>query len=1042
MRAAVGGSYLSGKLSDIQIFGGTLGIQGVYNLTVGGWIDYSSPGLVALWAGPPASTVLDISGSNSPALNLSGVIWDADVMVAGMHAIEGTDLSASHGSFQLAGDTWTPVQWQSGDYTSFGVPGFNGRYWQSTTAGATATFANTSLTPGRQYSLAVCYIGDFDRTKNALYTIHDGSASGPVLGTVSIDQTQPCQGLSWDAASWTRIGTFTPSGTTITVVLTNKAGVGKLVADAIRFEGIQTPVMVKPTDDATITLPNDWAELAPDTTSATLPAAPGVAIPLVNRAGDILNQGVKTNPRTMKVGYNLSPVAFGGPSYYYRNRVKDQHYYAPGGTVSRRHLIWSDFRGQCDVTPNGLWTIKYKTLDGAGNHATITAGDSNTSSNVLGSTVHDNGETITGGVATRTYTVSCTPSLNSPILSLNTSGNIDYSSIAVYPPDPSNPSQSLAATGSDAQDVWHPNFLANMSVGFDSLRTIGVNGMYNAAVLSDYGMSTEPTMHYFDGRNRSGARISSISPIDNNPATDADGVVGYGYNVNLCFYKVRTETPHNLYQGDCIGFSGTNMPGSIPVSFPGHPDQGAYIDLGNASWPSPQSYANAMVVAVIDDQTFVANANANSYPSSPPPNGAPGTITATITPAQYQASDWSITSWVGYNMPLDHMVDLSNRTGSKLHFLFGHMITAQGASDLGKYFATHLNPGIGIRIEYSNEPFSFFPQFRYFLMQAQYNVFQASKGHPAPLGSGGNKDNAYAGLASAAFKSFIAGWTSMGRSASEVRCFYNYVISGTGFIASAATNFGITDLDVGYSPYYFNDYFLSGAGSYYPTDISAVVDAMDVEMWLDHFELMMQSGGWHYWSGQVAAGQLVNAGLGHWVDGSGNTYGTSTTPYVPGLKYVPGGANGSATIVTYEGGPQQIAMTWGAGSTPAGSYMMPTKCRQMYRHPRMKNVHDSCLQVLNDIGNGVFVRFMVGGFANQGMIRYWSDLDLYNQTYGAGDGSDGENNNILNPESNTAISPTYTAMRRWAGQSDGSVSPPVKLKSVTEATARNNLLDG
>jgi hypothetical protein len=70
------------------------------------------------------------------------------------------------------------------------------------------------------------------------------------------------------------------------------------------------------------------------------------------------------------------------------------------------------------------------------------------------------------------------------------------------------------------------------------------------------------------------------------------------------------------------------------------------------------------------------------------------------------------------------------------------------------------------------------------------------------------------------------------------------------------------------------------------------------------------------------------------------------------------------------------------------------------------------------------------------------DLDLYNQTYGVGDGSDGKNNNILDFENNNAISPTYTAMRRWAELSGGSVSPPVKPQSVTEATARKNPMDG
>lgn len=1012
-RSAIGGAFFSGRICDVQINGGALQLRPLANLTLGGHTDYSAPTVLARWSGPSGTALVDTSGNSAPAFTITNATWDADVMVSGMHSVEGTTLGSSHGLLALSG-TWTPVRWQSGDYSG-ACPGFNGGYWQTTDPGAVAEYRNTSLTPGRPYRIWACYVGDFDRTTQAQYFIHDGGPGGTQLGGKTLDQTTPCEGLSWDGVSWTSLGTFTPSGTTLTVILT-RGQPGKMIADALRFEGVVTPVKVGPSDTATLTMPDSWADLNPTPypQQASSASTVGGTQTLVNRSGDVLNQKVKSGgpARTMKVGYNPGPVANGGPNYWYRNRIKDQNYNAPSNSVSRHHPIFSDLRGQLDVTSTGLWTVSYRTLDGTGNHVTLSVSDDGP--NVLGSTIVDHGETSNGDIRTRTYTITCSPSKASPNVNVSWSGDIDYPSVGVYPPDPSNPSRSLTPLGPNGE-VWHPNFLANMSVGLDSLRFLGTCGFYNAAVLSDYGLSTDQKVHPFEDRNRSGALITSIGPVDVNMTTDADGIVGYGYRVNLCFYKVTTATPHNMYPGDCVGLNGTNMPWSIPASYPGNPNLGSYVDVKNTHWDSSLSFASALVVKTPSPTVFIMEANVSIWPSNPPADGAPGTIGQTITPSQYGDSDWYVQSNVGYNLPLDHVCDLCNRTGAIPHWNLGHMVTSQGAYDIGRYFAQHLNSDIGIRVEYANEPFSFYPTFRYLLMQAQYGAWASDTGHADPLGLNGNSNSlyAYAALATRTYNDFVSGWTSTGRSASQVRKFYNNVVNGMGWMASSAKDFGATDIDVGYSPYYFNDYYLSGSYTYYINDPSVIVDKMDVEQWLDHFEVMMQ-GSWEYWGGQQVSGSLVAAGFGHWVDENGNPYGDSSTKYKPGLKYVPGGPSGTAHVVTYEGGLQQPAISFGSYSSYAGSYMMPTKCRQLFRHPRMKSVNDSCLQNLNDVGHSVFVRFQVGGFINQGMIRYWSDLDLYNQTFGKGDGSDGKNNNILYPESSTAISPAYTSIHDWA----------------------------
>ncbi|MBV8269621.1 MAG: hypothetical protein JO252_25130, partial [Planctomycetaceae bacterium] len=488
--AASGGSYLSGKIGEIQVYAGTLSLSNVLTISIGGWLDFSAPRIAVWWPDLRGTTVADISGSGAPALNPSAsVSWDNDTMVTGYHAVEGVDLSSSHGTFQCAGGTWTPVRWQFAYGTMSANGGFNGRYWYSSAPGASATFANTSLTAGRSYSLALAYVPDFDRTTDALVTVYDGQKGGTVLGTVNVNQTTPCAGFTWDRYSWLPLGTFTPSGTTMTVVITNKAGSGKLVADAIRFEGVLAPVSIGSKDTATIALPLGWATLGPDSGTDTLPAAPGYSVAMVNRSGDMFNQAVKTNPKTMKVGYDIGPVTEYGPSYLYRNRFKDQYF---AGSVSAYNNPQDHLRGQCDVTPSGLWTVTYKTPDGAGNHVKLSAGDSFPPENMLGSTVTDNGETISGGVATRTYTVTGTPARNSPMIGVSLSGNVDQSTISILPPDPSNPSHSLPATDGSGS-AWHPNFQANMSVWFSALRYMMVDDGniegYNLAVLSDYNQT-------------------------------------------------------------------------------------------------------------------------------------------------------------------------------------------------------------------------------------------------------------------------------------------------------------------------------------------------------------------------------------------------------------------------------------------------------------------------------------------------------------------------------------------------------------------------
>ena len=898
----------------------------------------------------------------------------------------------------------------------------------------TAVFTNTSVTAGRPYNLAIAYVADFNRTTDALLTVHDGGTGAAVLGTFHVNQTSPCVGLTWDRMCWLPLGTVTPNGTTMTVVLTNAAGSGQLIADAIRFDWNFTPVMIRPSDSATITLPTNWATLSPDSSTATLPAVPNINVPMVNRSGDRFDQNVKTNPKTMKVGYNIGTMSLSGPSYWYRNRAIDQ-FYANG--ITTWNNTYTHVRGQCDVTPSGLWTLVYNTPDGTGNHATLSVNDSRTYENVGGSLIVDHGETISGGVATRTYTVTCAPHVNSPFLAYY--ANVaDWNQNAIYPPDPANPTRSLAPTDSNGS-YWHPNFLANMSVGFSAIRYFlddgGNAGNNNLTIFSDYNVDHVNHVWINLGvreRISPAPLIVSIGPVDINPTTDADGVFGFGYNPYedsqrwYTFVKVTTASPHNIYPGDQVSITGTGVPYQLPLSILDNPTQIAYNYMysgvvGTGGWD--------FVVTTPSPTVFIMGVGfVHVAPATMPAVGrrGPSTINQTFTPGQVGASDWAVHAPVGSNMPLADICDLSNRTQTIPHFNLNCGLTDQCAIDLGTYFATHLNSNIGIRVEYANEPFSNFTQAGWFEYWVNMGMYKASLNQSSIYGNWGDRPGICASISHFKVNLFRQGWQAAGRNPAQVRHFLNNTGGGLGGVAYVVQTYGETDIDTGWSPYNANGYLNSqvGPGSY-PNDFSALADKMGVDVWLDHFEMALSPSGVGGW-GDAGARSLVGAGWGHWVDSSGNPYGTSSTPWAPGLKYVPGGPNGTAHIVTYEGGPHIICLNWGHWFTQTGSYMMLTKCRQMYRHPRMGHVCESFLQFFSDLGHSEFMRFNTGGYVSQGLMEYWQDLDLYNQTWGIGDGSDGKNNNILDWENNNAISPTYTAMRRWAGLSGGSVSPPVK----------------
>lgn len=97
----------------------------------------------------------------------------------------------------------------------------------------TATWTFTGLSAG-QYRVAATWSGLSYYASNAPFTILNGSQ---VLSTVTTNQRANSSGFSDAGSQWSNLGTFTITGNTLTVRLSNAAN-GWVVADAIRIEAV------------------------------------------------------------------------------------------------------------------------------------------------------------------------------------------------------------------------------------------------------------------------------------------------------------------------------------------------------------------------------------------------------------------------------------------------------------------------------------------------------------------------------------------------------------------------------------------------------------------------------------------------------------------------------------------------------------------------------------------------------------------------------------------------------------------------------------
>jgi subtilase family serine protease len=137
--------------------------------------------------------------------------------------------------------TPTTLNYASGSETQVGswtfqAGGFNG---YSTAAGGSSSSASWTTTIPSSYAasgteVSATWTASPGNATNATYTIYDGAqASGVVLGTVVVNQTQSPIGTVDGNSQFQELGIFYPTSGTITVVLNASSANGTVVADTI-----------------------------------------------------------------------------------------------------------------------------------------------------------------------------------------------------------------------------------------------------------------------------------------------------------------------------------------------------------------------------------------------------------------------------------------------------------------------------------------------------------------------------------------------------------------------------------------------------------------------------------------------------------------------------------------------------------------------------------------------------------------------------------------------------------------------------------------
>ena len=182
-----------------------------------------------------------------------------------------------------------------------------------------ATWTLSGLAPG-EYWVSVTWNPYSNRALDAPYTVLDGDTE---LGTVTVDQRQAPAGFVEDGVAWQDLGSYSISGDTLLVRLSDAANpLGSyVIADAVRVERIGE-LLSTPTATPTVT---------PTATPAATPTATPIETPTATPAGTPIPTPTATPTVTPTPTPTATPTVTSTPSQVLVVDDGDAGYSAIGG---------------------------------------------------------------------------------------------------------------------------------------------------------------------------------------------------------------------------------------------------------------------------------------------------------------------------------------------------------------------------------------------------------------------------------------------------------------------------------------------------------------------------------------------------------------------------------------------------------------------------------------------------------------------------------------------------------------------------------------
>jgi subtilase family serine protease len=130
----------------------------------------------------------------------------------------------------------------SGSWTTGTLGAFGGSHTSSSAAGSGASTAAWTMpvTPGA-YEVDVTWPASASLSANVTYSVFNGTTK---IGSVIVDQKLGPSGISYDGLNWQSLGSFTVTGTQLSVSVANTAGDGQVEADAVRIRPSYQPTPI------------------------------------------------------------------------------------------------------------------------------------------------------------------------------------------------------------------------------------------------------------------------------------------------------------------------------------------------------------------------------------------------------------------------------------------------------------------------------------------------------------------------------------------------------------------------------------------------------------------------------------------------------------------------------------------------------------------------------------------------------------------------------------------------------------------------------